>query len=245
MHFDNFAKRNVGKTTKWPIKKGAPKGAQVYFLNGSEFVAKGVVATEKVTHDDWHGSPKLFREIHKIRMLNIPVSLRLLREQISDWGWPRSKQPIQTSVPARFEQLFLQIIHDPPTPSDADATALKVRVEYEKRIRDSAMIKKLKAKYGYRCHVKSCDFHLPLSTGVDYVEGHHVKPLSHDGPDTASNILILCPNHHALFDYRAPVFETKARIRIGDRIETLRPHDLAQKFIDFHNSMATESRRQD
>lgn len=238
---DKFVKDNVGKTTRWPIKKGAPKGARVYFLIGSEFVAKGIIATEDVTRAPWRGSPKLWRDIHQIGVLNTPVSLKILREEISDWGWPRSKQPIQTSVPAQFLQQFLQIIHNPPVPSDAHVTAPKVKVEYEKRIRDSVMIKKVKAKCGYRCHVKGCDFRLPLSIGVDYVEGHHVKPLAHDGPDTASNVLILCPNHHALFDYRIPVFESKTRIRIGDRVENLRPNDLSQEFIDFHNLMATES----
>lgn len=238
---DRFAKRNVGKTTRWPIKEGAPKGARVYFLIGTELVAKGVIATEDVIHANFGGAPRLFRDIHQIRMLNASVSLNVIREQISDWGWPRSKQPIQTSVPAQFVQQFLQIIHNPPVPSDAHVAAPKVKVEYEKRIRDSVMIKKVKAKCGYRCHVKGCDFHLPLSIGVDYVEGHHVQPLAHGGPDTASNVLILCPNHHALFDYRIPVFETKTRIRIGDRVENLRPHDVSQEFIDFHNLMATES----
>jgi len=42
---DKFAKRNVGQTTRWPIKEGAPKGARVYFLIGTELVAKGVIAT--------------------------------------------------------------------------------------------------------------------------------------------------------------------------------------------------------
>jgi len=236
-----FAKRNVGKTTRWPIKNGAPKGARVYFLIGSEFVAKGVIATEDVRHAPFKKAPRLWRDIHQIALLNAPVSREMLREQIPDWGWLRSKHTIQTSVPAQFVQQFLQIIHNPPVPSDAHVAAPKVRVEYEKRIRDSGMIKNVKAKCGYRCHVKGCDFHLPLSIGVDYVEGHHVKPLAHDGTDTASNVLILCPNHHALFDYRIPVFETRTRIRIGDRVEYLRPHDLSQKSIDFHNWLATGS----
>lgn len=35
-----------------------------------------------------------------------------------------------------------------------------------------------------------------------YAERAHIRPLGspHDGPDDESNILCLCPNHHALFD---------------------------------------------
>ena len=29
-----------------------------------------------------------------------------------------------------------------------------------------------------------------------YLETHHVIPLSEDGPDLASNVVALCPNHH-------------------------------------------------
>ncbi len=34
-------------------------------------------------------------------------------------------------------------------------------------------------------------------------EGHHLRPLGrdHNGSDDVSNVVILCPNHHAEFDY--------------------------------------------
>ena len=36
-----------------------------------------------------------------------------------------------------------------------------------------------------------------------YAEAAHITPLGapHHGPDTAENILCLCPNHHVLFDH--------------------------------------------
>jgi putative restriction endonuclease len=36
-----------------------------------------------------------------------------------------------------------------------------------------------------------------------YAEAAHIRPLGapHHGPDTADNILCLCPNHHVLFDH--------------------------------------------
>lgn len=41
-----------------------------------------------------------------------------------------------------------------------------------------------------------------LTPAGPYAEGAHIRPLGtpHDGPDVASNILCLCPNHHVLFD---------------------------------------------
>ncbi|ULA60744.1 MAG: hypothetical protein LZF60_270070 [Nitrospira sp.] len=39
----------------------------------------------------------------------------------------------------------------------------------------------------------------------DYAEAHHLRPLGylHNGPDLPSNMLVLCPNHHAQCDLGA------------------------------------------
>ncbi|MED0827669.1 HNH endonuclease [Bacillus pacificus] len=44
-----------------------------------------------------------------------------------------------------------------------------------------------------------------LSTDTHYSEVHHIKPLGspHNGPDIHKNIIVLCPNHHALYNYGA------------------------------------------
>lgn len=34
-----------------------------------------------------------------------------------------------------------------------------------------------------------------------YAEGHHLHPLGDGGPDEEANIIVVCPNHHADFDY--------------------------------------------
>lgn len=36
-----------------------------------------------------------------------------------------------------------------------------------------------------------------LLDGTPYLEVHHIKPLSEDGPDTVENTIALCPNCHA------------------------------------------------
>jgi hypothetical protein len=69
-------------------------------------------------------------------------------------------------------------------------------------IRDTKKVKSLKLLYKNKCQICSKTMIIPSSF---YSEGHHIKPLGnkHGGPDIESNILILCPNHHAEFDYGA------------------------------------------
>lgn len=68
-------------------------------------------------------------------------------------------------------------------------------------IRDTNLSRSVKLKYNSKCQVCGCSILLPNSHC--YIEGHHLKPLGgdHAGPDIKGNIIILCPNHHAEFDY--------------------------------------------
>jgi putative restriction endonuclease len=66
-------------------------------------------------------------------------------------------------------------------------------------IRDTEKSRRVKQRYDYTCQI--CGTRLDTPAGP-YAEGAHIKPLGvpHNGPDIESNILCLCPNHHALFD---------------------------------------------
>lgn len=66
-------------------------------------------------------------------------------------------------------------------------------------IRDTKVTAAVKAMYANACQI--CDLQLETLAGF-YSEGAHIRPLGkpHHGPDTMSNILCLCPNHHAAFD---------------------------------------------
>lgn len=122
-HSDDFKRRYIGKTTKWPVKAGAPRDSQVYFLIGNAIIASGRIASDKVTRKRWNGSPKLFREINNVQMLAVPIPREEIREKIPGWGWPRSKQPIQTSVPSEFQLSFEQLTHRPPAESGSKKLA--------------------------------------------------------------------------------------------------------------------------
>jgi len=69
-------------------------------------------------------------------------------------------------------------------------------------VRNTAVATAVKILHDHRCQV--CGVRLETPAGP-YAEGAHIRPLGspHDGPDTAGNILCLCPNHHALFDLGA------------------------------------------
>lgn len=68
-------------------------------------------------------------------------------------------------------------------------------------VRDSALVRELKALYNDTCQI--CGIRIVIGPDRYYSEVHHIHPLGvkHDGPDTKSNAVVLCPNHHTAFDY--------------------------------------------
>lgn len=78
--------------------------------------------------------------------------------------------------------------------------------------RDNKTIAQLKRLRGYKCQI--CNIGIPTKNKTLYVEAAHIKAKRHKGPEIPSNILILCPNHHAEFDKG----EKKIIIHTEDRI---------------------------
>ena len=78
-----------------------------------------------------------------------------------------------------------------------------VSIITSRRIRDSKIIQELKQQYENKCQI--CGQRIKLPNGHFYSEGHHLQKLggAHQGPDIKENIIILCPYHHAEFDYGA------------------------------------------
>ncbi|RQV95876.1 hypothetical protein EH220_05950 [bacterium] len=70
-------------------------------------------------------------------------------------------------------------------------------------VRNPACAREMKAKYRYTCQVCRCP--VQLASYPHYAEAHHLIPLGdfHSGPDVPGNIIVLCPNHHKMFDYGA------------------------------------------
>ena len=95
-------------------------------------------------------------------------------------------------------------------------------------IRDTKITRVLKALHSNLCQI--CGETIPLPNGQKYSEAHHIKPLGnpHDGPDIPSNILILCPNHHAMCDYGSIKIDASKIRRHPD-------HEIGVEFIEYHN----------
>lgn len=123
---------------------------------------------------------------------------------------------------------------------DEETPAKRKRGEYLRIIRDSVMVRNLKKKYGHCCQV--CGIRLGTDL-AGYCEGHHLQPLGskHQGPDIASNILIVCPNHHAEFDLGMIAVDPYTRMVVhkdpdnnfnGHYLRML--HEINGKYIGYH-----------
>lgn len=140
-------------------------------------------------------------------------------------------------------------IDDPQAQASVDAdegvpdtrAAPRTETTISRIIRNSELVSELKALYDHRCQV--CDQQRRRGDSSYYAEGHHLHPLGDGGPDEAANILVLCPNHHADFDYGTiSVDPTSLEIRhlyegeIDGRVLTVRgDHEVDSTYLRYHN----------
>jgi 5-methylcytosine-specific restriction endonuclease McrA len=109
-------------------------------------------------------------------------------------------------------------------------------------IRDSALSRFLKSLYDYQCQI--CRFTFTLSNRRRYAESHHIRPLGrpHTGIDKETNMVILCPNHHAMMDLGAIAIDPDGLTIVSvDRAiaENQRPlqlsrHPIDRQFLEYH-----------
>ncbi|RCK26413.1 hypothetical protein TH9_22670 [Thalassospira xiamenensis] len=101
-------------------------------------------------------------------------------------------------------------------------------------IRDTAMTRKIKALHKSKCQI--CGETIPTSDDRGYVEAHHIRPLGkpHQGPDIPSNIIVVCPNHHAMLDL--------GMIGLNlDLITKAIGHDISDASIAYHNTVVAKT----
>lgn len=96
-------------------------------------------------------------------------------------------------------------------------------------IRDTVLARKIKALHHFECQI--CGITIDLGNDIRYAEAHHIIPLGrpHDGPDIASNIIVVCPNHHAMLDLGAICLNAEA-------LQNISGHFLDSRSIEYHNT---------
>jgi hypothetical protein len=128
-----------------------------------------------------------------------------------------------------------QILVEPMLPSTSQLISSVVT----RYIRDSKYGKELKDLYNYQCIF--CDVLIKRPHDNPYVETCHIKPLNESGPDTTSNLLILCPNHHVEFDFGAITVDPDKMTLL--HIDPANPlhgkgihlkHQINKTFLEFH-----------
>lgn len=101
----------------------------------------------------------------------------------------------------------------------------RVFVTHYRLVRDAGVPSRVKALYDHHCQI--CRVRISLVTGA-YSEGAHIVPLGGGsaGPDTDSNVLCLCPNHHVMLDHGALYFTDDWAVvnREGSTIAQLTRH---------------------
>jgi predicted restriction endonuclease len=132
---------------------------------------------------------------------------------------------------------FLQLpvdLAEPPSRSETRISRI---------IRDTQAARALKKLYEFHCQV--CAMRIEPSLGSFYIEVHHVRPLGgeHKGLDSSNNMLVLCPNHHAMFDFGIPRFLSTDLIEIAGVSHPLNlKHELDKGVIAYHNDSIHHNR---
>ena len=118
----------------------------------------------------------------------------------------------------------------------------RVSVITTRIIRDTKLVREIKQDFDWICQI--CGKRIILPNNQFYAEGHHIKPLGGDynGLDIRGNIIILCPFHHAEFDYGSIAVDPKTKkiVNVDSNNEyhyrdlAYERSDLEGEFIEFH-----------
>ena len=128
-----------------------------------------------------------------------------------------------------------------PLPSSSQEPA-RVKSHSTRIVRDTLVAEAVKRKHEYHCQACSTQLQ-PI--GSAYAESAYIKPLGrpHNGPDTADNILCLCPNCHVLFDGWAFSIEDDGTLigALDGSLNEIRGHKVNRKYLDYHRRLYREA----
>lgn len=103
----------------------------------------------------------------------------------------------------------------------------RVEMSVKRIIRDTRIIKELKALHNNTCQI--CGLKIKLTGNTFYSEGHHIKPLGkpHNGKDEKENVIIVCPNCHAMCDYGAMKIDLA-------KVRKVKEHEIKEEYVEYY-----------
>jgi putative restriction endonuclease len=105
-------------------------------------------------------------------------------------------------------------------------------------LRDTFTAESVKKKHDYVC--QTCSTRIERLGGA-YAEGAYIRPLGrpHNGPDTADNILCLCPNCHVLFEGWAFTIEDDGTLlgALDGSLNEVEAHNVSRKHLSYHRRL--------
>jgi putative restriction endonuclease len=141
-----------------------------------------------------------------------------------------------------------RLVEEPPAnpvtnpPPEQDPDAERAYASVQRLVRNTAVTQWVKALYDFRCQV--CGLQLETAAGP-YAEGGHLRPVGrpHNGPDTADNVLCLCPNDHVRLDRGTIVLNSswtvieRASGRVLGELTVHRHHGLDPAHASYHREL--------
>ena len=117
----------------------------------------------------------------------------------------------------------------------------RVRSHTTRIVRETLASEAVKKAHQHVCQACSARIELP---GGAYAQAVYIRPLGrpHNGPDTADNILCLCPNCHVLFDGWAFAIEDDGTIigALSGTLNEIEAHDVNREHLAYHRHMYFE-----
>jgi hypothetical protein len=119
----------------------------------------------------------------------------------------------------------------------------RIKTTLHMRVRDTEQTKRLKSLYNSVCQV--CCIPIKIDEGKNYSECHHIQPLGreHNGFDVIENMLVVCPNHHIMFDLGTLAIHPKTRklycvegnsYREVQKSELHFKHQISEEYLIYH-----------
>lgn len=211
----------------WKLDKDLTNMALVIFFHNVIKISLGFLKTNRL-----FGISPFIPKMHKILFLQAEQSQ--VDKILEKYGSIENFLGISSKAFKRKGEGKIQII-----PDDFKEPPAKYYAHTIRFIRDTEKSQNLKKIYDNRCQI--CNFTFQIQNSEKYSEVHHVWPLGEGGIDDYNNMVVLCPNHHAEFDYGVIGFDSENNEKIVDtngklvgKISFHSGHSLKQENIIYH-----------